>query len=430
MEFELGELFVHAVRQVLPIARGKGLIGLSDCEGPCVVASSAATELRHCLHRLFCGAVDALDSGFVFFSAHIAPLDAQRCRLDLHAAGTGTLAPAAAISDVLAGLELQEVVLAGGQAQRAARGRCRGTGAELSFLAVPPDGTVFSLHIDLPLGRHRCCEWPDSRARGARAWVLVDEPSWARLVEHRLQHLGWAVTLHASAATASQQLDAAHPQAHKPALVIGLQSPRVTLPELQRLSGRLPGAQVVLGLHTGYIGGVAAADLPMVALRPFPFSPGDLCRFTQRALEGGAAVLPSGHTQPSPLTLEDRPRVLVVDDNAVNQLVAAGMLQALGCEVESACDGEDAISRCSARTPDAVLMDIHMPGLDGLETTRQLRAMQRNGSVRAFPIIASTAGDSGSSLRACLDAGMDAYLAKPLSLPQLEAELRRVLPLA
>jgi CheY-like chemotaxis protein len=71
-----------------------------------------------------------------------------------------------------------------------------------------------------------------------------------------------------------------------------------------------------------------------------------------------------------------------------------------------------------------------MPGLDGLEATRQLRALQRAGRLQPFPIIASTAGDSGSSRRSCLDAGMDAYLGKPLSLTLLEAEMRRMLPTA
>ncbi len=423
MEFELGELFVHAVRQVLPIASGKGLIGLSDCEGPCVYARGAATELRHCLHRVFCSAVDVLDSGFIFFSANVALLDEERCVFDVHAAGTGIPAPAEALTHALARLGMVEPP--GGSPRRSAHGQCAGTGAELSFLGVPPDGSVFSLSVVLPRGRQHD-DPPNCNAMGAPAWVVVDEPRWARLLEHQLQHLGWAVTLHASAAAAEQQLCAAHPQARRPALVIGLQSPQVTLVEMEHLSAGLPQAQVVLGLKAGGAEGLACRR--SVELRPFPFSPGDLFRFTQRVAEGGPAGDASGHTQPAPLVLEDRRRVLVVDDNPVNQLVASGMLQALGFEVEAAADGHEAIARCSARAPDAVLMDVQMPGLDGLEATRQLRALQRAGRLQPFPIIASTAGDSGSSRRSCLDAGMDAYLGKPLSLTLLEAEMRRMLP--
>jgi CheY-like chemotaxis protein len=76
-----------------------------------------------------------------------------------------------------------------------------------------------------------------------------------------------------------------------------------------------------------------------------------------------------------------------------------------------------------------MLMDVHMPVLDGLETTRQLRTLQRQGLVPPFPIVAATAMHSVQGRQDCLAAGMDGYLEKPLDVRALDDEMHRVLPM-
>jgi CheY-like chemotaxis protein len=154
-----------------------------------------------------------------------------------------------------------------------------------------------------------------------------------------------------------------------------------------------------------------------------PFSPAELREFTEHAAAAGTR--PSGRTRPAPLAFEQRKRALVVDDNAVNQMVATGMLQVLGFEVDTANDGTEAIERCMALAPDLVLMDLHMPGMDGLEATRRLRLLQREGAIPSFPILASTADTTSQD--ACAAAGMDGHLPKPLDLVGLEDQLRRLM---
>jgi len=115
-------------------------------------------------------------------------------------------------------------------------------------------------------------------------------------------------------------------------------------------------------------------------------------------------------------------RVLLVEDNAVNRKVAATMIRRLGHQVESAVDGLEAVERLERETFDLVLMDLQMPRLDGLEATRRIRA--RHGG--DMPVVALTANAFDEDRQACLDAGMDGHLTKPLRLDDLERALRTI----
>lgn len=114
-------------------------------------------------------------------------------------------------------------------------------------------------------------------------------------------------------------------------------------------------------------------------------------------------------------------RLLVVEDNAVNQLVAESMLLKLGYQVDLVGDGAEAVKATSHETYAAVLMDCHMPVMDGFEATRVIRG--RGGP--HLPIIAMTAGALSEDRERCRAAGMDDYLAKPVDLAQLRTTLLR-----
>ena len=109
-------------------------------------------------------------------------------------------------------------------------------------------------------------------------------------------------------------------------------------------------------------------------------------------------------------------RVLVVDDNAVNQSVARELLEATGAQVTLAGDGQQALDLMQTLEVDCVLMDMQMPVMDGLEATRRLRAQQR---LRRLPIIAMTANASTQDRRACLAAGMNDFVSKPVEPKRL-----------
>lgn len=118
------------------------------------------------------------------------------------------------------------------------------------------------------------------------------------------------------------------------------------------------------------------------------------------------------------------PRVLIVDDNAMNIAIAEVVLLAEEFVVETAADGLEALQKVATFRPDLILMDIQMPGNDGLETTRRLKA---DATTRHIRIVAFTAfamrGDE-ARMRA---AGCDGYLSKPIDVKQFGAQVRACL---
>ena len=116
-------------------------------------------------------------------------------------------------------------------------------------------------------------------------------------------------------------------------------------------------------------------------------------------------------------------RVLVAEDNTVNRKIAAAMLEKLGCRVDVAVDGREAVEITARAQYDVVLMDCHMPQMDGFEATARIRT--REGNARHTPILALTASAMQEDQERTRRAGMDEHLVKPLTLVQLQAALER-----
>jgi two-component system, sensor histidine kinase len=153
---------------------------------------------------------------------------------------------------------------------------------------------------------------------------------------------------------------------------------------------------------------------------------------------GGAQVafcieVPTAHMDQAPapeqLQVDDRPvRVLVVDDNATNRMVAESLCGLFGCVTESAVDGVEAVEAAADRPFDVILMDIRMPRMNGLEAARAIR--QLPGAAGRTPILALTANADPADVQTYLEAGMQGAVEKPVKAEKLAAALDMALSLA
>lgn len=417
---EFSDLFTQSARDVLPHARRKGLVAYFDYRGPRLELHDPGPYLRAGIHRILLGIVDCFESGFVMFSAEVEPPVFGRSSIVIHAAGTGS----SRTEDVVGVLQRLHLVAEGTDPEQGvvphAESPCPATSGTVQFVDAGQNGLVLSLSGDVAAEEPPFEHTPD--AAGSLAWLVSEWPGALDSVEMRLRQLGWHVMSFerledAVAATSSRQT---------PMLMIVAEHTGQELPQLEQIAQTSPGLWTVLAVVSGSETLRLRRQCP-VDIRVLPLSPQELERFTAHVDTRTSTAL-SRLTSPAPLYVQESRRVLVVDDNVVNQIVARGQLEALGYDVVVAGDGIEALDSCCDEPPDMVLMDVDMPVMDGLEASEHLRSLQRVGTLPPFPIVAATAGDTELRRNACLSAGMDGYLSKPMDLKALAEELHRVLP--
>lgn len=140
-----------------------------------------------------------------------------------------------------------------------------------------------------------------------------------------------------------------------------------------------------------------------------------------------SAEAPTSVAQAQEPSFDEALRVLVADDNPTNRLVIRTLLEQFGIDTVTVDSGAAAIEAWEGGTWSAILMDIHMPGMDGLEATQAIRRRERTGGRSRIPIIAVTASVLSHETDAYFAAGMDDFIAKPIELPRLLASLEECL---
>jgi PAS domain S-box-containing protein len=157
--------------------------------------------------------------------------------------------------------------------------------------------------------------------------------------------------------------------------------------------------------------------------RPKPVRQSQLFDALVNALADSPAIAAAAWSPAVPARKQRRERILLAEDNAVNQRVALGQLRGLGYTVDAVANGFEALQALAQAPYDIVLMDCHMPELDGYEATAAIR--QREGPGKHTWIVAMTANAMAEDREQCLAAGMDDYVSKPVRLSDLEAMLER-----
>jgi CheY-like chemotaxis protein len=299
-----------------------------------------------------------------------------------------------------------------------ARQMARRMGGDVTLRSVAGEGSVFTLSLRLPLAADPA---PCADPAPGHAWLIYSEPTVGSWLQRRLLRLGWTSELvadSATAATCAGSLDVAA----RPALVVVSEHSLSDHADLAALRAALPAAHIRLLIRPDWNQPELeqrARALDMV-FDVMPLTPRDL----RLMLAQHRPALPMPNVAPAPAP----GHVLVVEDNAVNRMIAEEFLRTLGISTRTAEDGAQALAACAADTPRLVLMDLQMPVMDGLAATRVLRERQQRGELPDFPIVALTAHAMSADAEACRAAGMVACLTKPLLLDALRAELLRWWP--
>jgi len=257
----------------------------------------------------------------------------------------------------------------------------------------------------------------------ANCCVLVIDQDVGQLQQLARRLKAWGCMVHAvsdqarmeSALQAMQESD----QAYRLAMVAGAAANPVTRETVTRLRAEIPAIRIVLlSLPGQSCADEEIEDLGVEHCLSRPLRKSQLRNCLLQLFE---------ELQPSPdtgITIGGRTlRVLVAEDNPINQKVASSMLHKIGCTADIASNGREALGQIQTRVYDLVFMDCQMPEMDGFEATEAIRKLE-NGAQR-IPIIAMTAHAMPSDRERCLAAGMNDYLTKPISIEQLRTMLAR-----
>ena len=389
-------------------------------------------QMEASICRLALSASDMLHRGFVAFDARGRALRSGGCSVTLRIAGAGPLHQAGDIEQSLTALGLDAGPVDGDDTRdtqlKRAHGKCPATQAHVEFAGLPLAGFVFRASYTLrdaqpaPAEEHNA---PDPPANGRpRLWVLQPDSLNAASVTAQGQSHGWAVSAFTSAMQVRRRLRSLGASQARPGMFVCFVRDAASAEEAIGLSKQLPQCTHRIGAVDLGAEWIISPELSQrYELSCHPFCHDDWVRWT--ATWAPQSDDASSTTSPAPLSSDERISVLVVDDDEFARELTRAQVSALGYDCIVASSGHDAIECCHTKGPSLVLMDLEMPGLDGFETTRQLRFLQRAGHVAPCRILAHSSLNSADAVRQALLAGADAFLAKPVPTDSLRAELQR-----
>jgi signal transduction histidine kinase/CheY-like chemotaxis protein/HPt (histidine-containing phosphotransfer) domain-containing protein len=438
-DFEVGQLIEESAQLMAQPAQAKGIELVTWVPASVPRLLGDPSRLRQVLLNLLSNAVKFTDEGEVVVSLQVEHLDDEVARVRFAVTDTGIGVSADNRERVFGSFAQADASTTrryGGTGLGLAISRrlVEAMGGDLELESELGEGSTFSFRLTMPLSPEPDPEQLDDGVLARSRMLVVDDNETNRAALSELL-TAWGAR-HDSVPDgrdALQALEAAQRAGDAYTVVLldmvmpdqdGLELARRIRSEISR--------HVTLVLLT------SAADLPAEEARragiavtlPKPVRPQWLRRTLVRLLAtdaegqaGGPPQIPP-RTSPPSSTRGSRGRVLVAEDNAVNQLVAVGMLESLGFTADVVADGGEALAALERRRDYvAVLMDCQMPEMDGFEATLVLRA--REGAGPRTPIIAMTAAAQDKDRDQARAAGMDDFLTKPVTPHELEAKLAR-----
>ena len=424
---DLAGLAAEVLRSFMPSVRRKGLQVGFDFIGEIMQVRADAGRLRQLIGNLLGNAIKFTDLGRILLIVAVEGAGPGRCRVRLRVRDTGAGMDDATAARVFEPFEQADDGMdrrhgGPGLGLSVVRTLARLMGGDVAVRSRPGQGSEFRVELFLALDPGQAAPLATDSAITRHAWVLVRDDEQAQGIAKRLARLGCTAEVIPEVGLAIERLWSADARPAPDCVLIGEDTlDRQT--DFARLRQGLPaGVPVTLLLRPDFdLSTVhAATEQWQVRIAIAPMTPADLRALLQPATPRNAN---GPGREPIAFELRAQPSVLVVEDNLLNQIIAREMVAALGLRPAVVGSGEEAMISCRSTPPDLVLMDVQMPGMDGLETTRRLRALQATGELRRFPIIALTAHAMAADRQASLAAGMDEHLTKPVQLEQLRSVL-------
>ncbi len=434
LDFEVRAVFDQVASMLGESARAKGLELIVSCH-PDVpeVLCGDPTRLAQVLANLGSNAVKFTESGEVFIRATATPHENGVVQLHVTVTDTGVGVAAADVGHLFEAFTQADASTTrrfGGTGLGLAISReiVEALGGEIGLRPNPGGGSVFWFTAELGAAAGPGVDPDDEYGRrwlsGRRVLVVDDNDNNRLILSEQLARWQVRTETVASADEAEAAIARARrAQAPFEAVLLDRAMPGRDGMDLARsLSADPEGPQPRLVLLTSS-GAPTQDELREAGVAVCLAKPTLAAELRHVLLAELAGRGPRPESQPRP---EAEPttarRILVVEDNPVNQLVASGLLEAMGYVVEVAGDGEVALGVLARGAYDAVLMDVQMPRMDGYAATRAIRASETGARL---PVIAMTAAAVEGERERCLGAGMDDFLTKPVDPRALAAVLDR-----
>ena len=433
LDFEIRPLLEHAADLLTESARDRGLDLVVSCHPDVpAVLSGDPTRLAQVVTNLVSNAVKFTERGGVIVRATTAATGPQ-VELRVEVSDTGVGVPETKLDhlfDPFTQADSSTTRIYGGTGLGLAISQeiVDAMGGRIDYAPNPGGGSIFTFTAVLDEGAEdgsgdRQGSVEDARARerlaGLRA-LVVDDNETNRLIA--TEQLAWWGVLSDSAASVPEAWALLAGGSTYDVVLLDLAMPQqdgLELARQVRLDARLADLRLLMLTSVATLDPeeIRAAGIDEVLTKPALSSVLRTALLDLLTDEPGPADPGANVVEPA-----SKGCVLVVEDNPVNQMVATGLLAALGYASEIAADGVAAVEVAHRGGFDAILMDVQMPRMDGYDATRHIRAQETG---RRLPVIAMTAAAIEGERERCLDAGMDDYLTKPVDPAQLEETLAR-----
>lgn len=439
VDFTLWETVTGALKPLALTGRNKGVELLYD-EGPDVPERLRGDpgRLRQALTNLVGNAVKFTESGSVRLTVQRVPSDDKPIRLAFVISDTGIGIPDDKLRHIFGSFNQVDGSMTRrfggtGLGLPITSGIVRMMGGEIAVTSTVGEGSTFSFEADFtPAATPFDATRPRGRLSGIRVIAVDDHEANRRILVDFARRMDMSVESAASGPEALELLAAAHDAGSPIDLaLIDCHMPGMggfELAERIREDPRLSDVLMVAFTAAGRPGdGARCEELGISSYLLKPLAPAELREALLLTLQQGREAQSRGELvtrhslRESRLTL----RVLLAEDNRVNQRLATHILERFGHRVELARTGEEAVEAVYRDRFDVILMDIQMPGMDGLEATRRIREFETERG-RYTPIVAMTAHAMVGDRDRFIEAGMDDYVSKPISKDRLREVLRGI----